>query len=171
MDENYAEVSLEVQDPRVGQAKKIARYGIVLSVLFALLSIGSLLSTSNSEPATSSGGWSSQDSLDDSEAGYSDRSWVPIGYDVWESDSNVAWRWAVKNDCDEYDCLTAQFISRYGCPEGFYAAVNWLDAGEAVISYDNSTLPSLNAMQVAKMRFDDRDGSSKTGQIAEIKCY
>jgi hypothetical protein len=171
MDENNAEFASEAQDPRVGQATKIARYGIVLSLLFALLSIGSLLSTSNSEPANSSGGWSSQDSLDDSEAGYSDGSWAPIGYDVWESDSNVAWRWAVKDNCDEYACLTAQFISRNGCPGGFYAAVNWLDAGEAVISYDNSTLPALYAMQVAKMRFDDREGTSETGQIAEIKCY
>jgi hypothetical protein len=103
--------------------------------------------------------------------GSADTSWVPIGYNVWNSDSTLAWRWADANNCDEYDCLTAQFISRYGCPTGFYAAVNWLDAGDAVISYDNSTLPALNAMQVAKMRFEDRDGISDTGQMAEIKCY
>jgi hypothetical protein len=186
MEEQLRDHSFESHDSRTIYAKNIALYGLVISLILSVIAIASILGSSNSESATSSGGWSSQDSLngsgssggwssqdslDDLGTGYSNTSWAPVGYYVWNNDNNVAWRWAAKNNCDEYDCLTVQFISESGCPGGFYAAVNWLDAAENVISYSNATLPSLNSMQVAKLRFDDREGVSKTGQVAEIKCY
>ena len=56
-----------------------------------------------------------------------DSSWVPSGFTAWSTDSNIAWKWAEKDNCDNYACLTAEFISRDGCPSGLYAALNWLD--------------------------------------------
>jgi hypothetical protein len=165
MDENLTEVSSEAQDPRVRQARKIALYGIVLSALFAVLSIGSLLINSNSENTTLSSSSSSQDSLGDS-------SWVPVGYTVWGNDSNIAWRFADKDSykCDDYSCIALDFISQNGCPNGLYADLNWLDSNENVVSYDSASLPSLYEMQTAKLVFNDRDELGELGQIASIEC-
>jgi hypothetical protein len=106
-----------------------------------------------------------------------DTSWVPAGFTVWSGNPNIAWRWADQSTytCADYGCVSAEFVSSVGCTSGVYAAINWLDgavgAGGAVISYANATLPSLQPLQVAKLRFDDIEGNGKSAQMATITCY
>ena len=154
--------SVQETDPRVAQSKTIALYGVIFSLIFAAFSIGTLLSSTNSATEAGLSDYVSENLFDDS--------WAPSGFNVWSDNSNIAYRWALKNNCDNYGCVQAEFISKDGCPNSFYAAVNWLDSNDSVISYDNSTLPSLSSMQIAKLRFDDIEGSSETAQMAEISC-
>ncbi len=167
MDETFKD-SGESQDPRIGQARKIARFGLIFSLIFSLLSVGTLLSSPDSQTSSSSNIWNAEEITENYES--VDASWVPAGYSIWSSDSSVAWRYAARHDCDIYDCIQVEIISRSGCPNSLYAALNWLDSSEYVLSYDNASLPSVRAMQVAKLRFDDIDGSAKTGEVAEISC-
>ena len=151
-------------DPRVGQSKSIALYGIIISLILSGFTVGSLIGTPRSDSLNSSADYSYENEYDNS--------WVPAGYTAWYKDSNIAWRWANKGsyDCDEYSCLAVDFISRTGCPNGLYADLNWLDSNDNVFAYDSASLPSLYDMQTAKLRFYDRDELGDTGQIASIEC-
>jgi hypothetical protein len=162
MDNSDHENVTENLDPRIGISKNIAKFGLVFSIILSVLAIGSIISApdSNSENVSS----------ESNVGNVPDVSWAPPGFTVWPDDSNVAYRWTEKSNCDNYGCVQAEFMSKNGCPSSFYAAVNWLDSGNSVISYDNATLPSLKSMQVAKLRFDDVEGSSKSAQMAEINC-
>ena len=154
-------------DPRAGKAKKIAILGTALSIVFSAIAITSILtSSSNVTFFSPDESISNEPIANDS----TDLYWAPLGFTVWKDDSNIAYRWSKKNKCDSYGCVNAEFISKLGCPNDFYAAVNWLDSSDSVISYDNATLPSLGSMQTANLQFDDIEGSSSSAQMAEITC-
>ena len=155
------EVSQEI-DKRVGQSKIIAICGLIFSIIFSVFSIGSILSAPDSTTRISS-----NDSVGPTAP---DTSWAPADFTIWSTNPEVAYRWATKSVCDNYGCVQAEFVSKNGCPNSFYAAINWLDSADSVVSYDNSTLPSLNPLQIAKLRFDDIEGSGKSAQMAEINC-
>ena len=159
-------------DGREVTAKKLARiYGVtslVLSIL-AVSFIGASTSSSVDDSCDYSSSWADEeDTYDDS--------WAPYDFNVWSSDSNIAWKWSESGDytCGDYGCVEAQFISRYGCLDNFYAAVNWLDAPAdedgAVVGYDNSSLPALYSMQVARIQFEDIRDAGQSAQMAEIDC-
>jgi hypothetical protein len=171
MDDTDPLISPEIQDGRALLAKKIASFGLIISMVLSLIAVGSIVS-SNSNDSDSSGSSVSQNYIDEFESVYGDTSWIPAGYDVWENDSSVAWKYSDNSDyeCDNYACLQVEVIAQTGCPNSLYAALNWLDSGGSVIAYDNASLPSLRSMQVAKLKFDDVAGSSDKGQLAEINC-
>jgi hypothetical protein len=149
-------------DTRQTLAKKIAISGLLVSVLLSVIGTIAAVPTqsSSADEYSSSSDYSDSTNID----------WAPAGFTVWRDDSNVAYRWVDKSNCESYGCVSAEFVSQYGCPNSFYAAINWLDASDSVISYDNATLPSLNPMQSAKLRFDDIEGNGVSGQMAEISC-
>ena len=160
-----------VIDKRQKTAKTILWWFLGLSVaLMAISLFGSLSDISNSQNMQSSSS-SSSSSLDDFEWD-SNTDWIPTDYTLWSEDSNIAWKWTPKDqyECDNYDCISAEFISRDGCPNGLYAAVNWFDSSDYVHSYDNASLPSLRMMQPARLKFDDIDGIGVLAEIAEINC-
>lgn len=171
MEDINPSTSVEVQDTRVLLARKIAIFGMVISLVASLLAIGSI-ALSDSGSSSSSSSAFSEDYMDEFESVYGDTSWVPAGYDAWENDSNVAWKYSSHSDyeCENYTCIQIEMITRAGCPNSVYAALNWLDSSGSVISYDNASLPNLRAMQVAKLKFDDVAGSSDKGQLAEVNC-
>lgn len=158
-------------DRRIKQSREIALWFFGLSIFLMLISIA--VATSNGSSSTSAVDefFSSTDS-ENTDTNSWDSSWVPAGYTVWGADSNIAWKWTPESDyqCDTYTCISAQFISKEGCPTGLYVALNWTDSNDVVISYDNATLPSLLPMQTAKLRFDDVQDMGEYGQIAEINC-
>lgn len=170
------EDSLNEQEPkpidiRVKRSREIARWFFGLSIFLMLISIA--VTTSNRSASNSA----VDDFFSSTESGGTvsnswDLSWIPDGYTPWGKDSNVAYKYTPQNEyeCDTYTCISVQFISQKGCPNGLYAALNWTDSNDVVLSYDNATLPSLLPMQTAKLRFDDVQGTSKFGQIAEINC-
>lgn len=162
MDEFSLENERVPVDPRVGLSKRIALFGILSSLIFSVLAFGSLLMANDNSSTDSSSNYDSGANVQDM--------WAPPEFTIWTGDSNVAYKWTPQANCDNYGCVQAEFISQYGCPNSFYAAVNWLDKNDSVISYDNSSLPSLNAMQIAKLRFDDIEGTGQSAQMAEINC-
>ena len=98
-----------------------------------------------------------------------DDSWVPEGFEVLPSNTNVAIRFPGQ-DCDDYNCIDIEFVTKSGCSY-FYAAVNALTKqGGSVIGYDNASLPSIRPLQVAKLRFEDTSNSSGYMEIAEVIC-
>jgi len=98
-----------------------------------------------------------------------DTSWIPSDY-VQFSDS-LAWHF-LDAKCTPIltYCFRFGFISHLGCPNGFYAAINWTDASGAVVDYSNATLPSLQPNQVAKLTFEPTQ-EFKSFDVSEIKCY
>ena len=158
-------------DKRRKLSHDLGKWFFGLSVIFMVISIAASLGSSSARTDL-------VDALDsyveseNIETNNWDSSWVPSGFTAWSIDSNIAWRWTPKNNysCDSYDCLSAEFISQTGCPSGLYAALNWLDSNGSVVAYDNASLPSLLPMQTAKLKFEDIQDSSSSGQIAEINC-
>ena len=155
-------------DKRVKQSREIAKWFFGVSIVLMVISIIASVGSGSTRTSVVDELLSSQS--DTSDTSNWDSSWVPSGFTAWSTDSNIAWKWAEKDNCDNYACLTAEFISRDGCPSGLYAALNWLDSNDSVVSYDNATLPSLLPMQTAKLRFDDVQELGKSGQMAEINC-
>lgn len=162
-------------DKRVKQSRDIAKWFFGISIVLMLISIVASVTGGSTRTSVLDELFSTQSdtsNMDSSDTSNIDSSWVPSEFTVWATDSNIAWKWAEKAsyNCDNYSCITVQFISRDGCPTGLYAALNWLDKNDAVVSYDNATLPSLLPMQTAKLRFDDIQELGKSGQMAEINC-
>ena len=170
--------ALTAIDSRVFLAKRIAIISGIASLCLSLFAIVNFAGASSNSSSFSDLFNSTSSSVSDSQSTtpdiLPDTSWIPTGFNTWSSDSNIAWRWAAKNSCSTYGCLSAEFVSHAGCPAGLYAAINWLDKGVAqngsVVSYSNATIPALLPMQVAKLRFDDVEGHGLSGQMAEIKC-
>ena len=157
-------------DKREKLAREIAK---IVGVTSLVLSLVATVSFINSSSNSLSSELSSFEDLLDSDAYNTnswDDSWVPTGFTAWSEDSNIAWKWAAKNNCDEYSCITAEFISLGGCATGLYVALNWLDRNDSVVGYTNETLPSLLAMQKAKLTFEDYEEVSSSGQISTISC-
>ena len=157
-------------DKREKLAREIAK---IVGVTSLVLSLVATVSFINSSSNSFSSELSAVEDLLDSDAYNTnswDDSWVPTGFTAWSEDSNIAWKWALKNNCNDYACVTAEFISLGGCPTGLYVALNWLDRNDSVVSYTNETLPSLLAMQKAKLTFEDYEEVSSSGQISTIRC-
>ena len=82
----------------------------------------------------------------------------------------MAYRYPGTQNCDDFNCVDIEFVSHYGCSD-FYASANYLDGPDGnVIGYDNATLPSLQPLQKAKLKFEDTSYTSTHWQIAEIIC-
>ena len=155
-------------DSRKLLSRKIGLIFMIVSTICMALSIFLTLSQSDSN-VSDSNYFDSSSSFDDSSP---DIYWAPSDFNIWSKDSNIAWRFSDKNSysCGDYSCISVDFISREGCPSGLYAAINWLDSNDVVVSYDNATLPTLYPMQTAKLRFDDIEEIGDSGQMAEINC-
>ena len=102
-----------------------------------------------------------------------DTSWMPSDY-IPYSDS-LAWSFPKQNCNPSFTyCFQYSFISKSGCPSGFYAAINWKDKSQAVVDYSNATLPSLQPLQIAKLTFEfttPAETSFGGLDVAEIRCY
>lgn len=157
-------------DKREKLAREIAKIAGSAAITLSLIATVSFLSADSNSSISDI--FTNDESVESEtfESNKWDDSWVPVGYTAWASDSNIAWRWASKDDCNNYRCITAEFISQYGCPSGLYVALNWLDKNDSVVGYTNETLPSLLSRQNAKLTFEDYEDVSNQGQISSIKC-
>ena len=164
--ENVGSSELGQSDVRIALTRKITIVFLIASSILSLTATASVLAESGSNGNSTVTEFESPVT--------EDLYWAPAGFSVWPDDSNIAYKWADKNNCDNYGCITAEFISHYGCPNSFYAALNWLDAdvnqNGSVVSYDNASLPSLPSMQIAKLTFEDIQGDGMSGRMAEISC-
>ena len=157
-------------DKREKLAREIAKIVGVTSLVLSLVATVSFINSSSN--SLSSELSSFEDLLDSDEfnANSWDDSWVPSGFTAWKDDSNISWKWAAKNNCQDYGCLSVEFISLNGCPSGLYAELNWYDNDDVIVSYSNENLPSLLPMQKVKLRFDDYEDAGETGRMSTIRC-
>ena len=155
-------------DKRESLAREIAKIAGVTSLVISLIATVSFAKT----PSSSTSEMDKIFQSDFSDRDMWDTSWVPTGFTAWSGDYTMAWKWTEKSDysCQTYSCISVEFISKNGCPNGLYAALNWLDSSGAVISYSNENIPSLNAYQTAKLKFDDVEGNGQNGEISTISC-
>lgn len=151
-------------DARARIAKKIGIVGIAASIILSSITVLAVV-------GNKSNGETSLDSISSTlESLNSDIDWVPLGFEAWSDDTNVAYKFPGTRNCEDHNCVDIQFVSRYGC-SSFYAAANYLDGPDGnVIGFDNATLPSLQPLQVAKLRFEDVTDTSLNWQISEISC-
>ena len=155
-------------NPREYWAKLDKNKQNIIAALIVTLLIGLFLRQTESAPSGNSSSVSSP-----STAAESDTSWIPDKY-VQYSDS-LAWGFPEQTCTPSFTyCFQYSFISKAGCPSGFYAALNWKDKSEAVVDYTNETLPSLQPLQVAKLTFQfttPAETSFSGIDVAEIRCY
>lgn len=170
-----AEAASAPVDPRASLARKLVTIFLSVSLALSVITSVSLLNSSSSDYSYSSADYGTDDfSSSSSEEDYWDDSWVPFGFTAWSDDSSLAYKYSEVGDydCTDYNCVEISFVSEYDCPSNFYAAANYLDGPDGnVIGYDNASLPSIRAGQVAKFLFEDTSNTSLNWQIAEISCY
>jgi hypothetical protein len=160
-------------DGRIKIAKRIGVIGIAASIVLSMMTVIAVVGNkSQIESALDSisstlDSPNSDNSLNELNT---DTSWVPVGFEPWSLDTDVAYKYPGTPNCDNYNCVDIQFVTRYGCSY-FYAAASYLDGpGGNVIGFDNATLPSLQPLQVAKLTFEDVTNTSFDWQISEINC-
>ena len=153
------------QKPRNGYRKGSIFWNLGILFVFICVIIGALSHKNSAE--TNAGNVNNG-------APATDSSWAPSGYTSFSN--SIAYNVPDKQNCSPefVYCFQYEFITKTGCPNGFYAALNWKDKSGAVLDYTNSSLPSLQPMQVAKLTFNftiSADAGFGGLDIAEVKCY
>jgi hypothetical protein len=102
--------------------------------------------------------------------------WYPAGYSPVNQNPSFAIQWVpgAADPCGNISCSywTMNIVSQNDCPGGVYVEVNMSDSGGTVFDWDNDTVASLAAGQVAQLQFltyEPRDGDN-TAQVANVSC-
>jgi hypothetical protein len=100
--------------------------------------------------------------------------WIPVGFNSWTEDSNVAWRWLEDKEykCD-YDraCTGIMVVAKDGCSRNLYAEVSILDKKSVQIGYTNDTVSSALSMQESKLVFNTYEEGANSFRLSKISCY
>ncbi len=159
-------------DTRASLARKLSVIFLAVSLVLSGVTSAALLSSKADYSASDL----DTDYYDDApaEENYYDDSWLPYGFNPWPDDYSLGYKFSDISDfeCTDYNCVEISFVSQYDCPSNFYTAANYLDGPDGnVIGYDNASLPSLRAGQVARFIFEDTSNTSFDWMISEISCY
>ena len=168
----------EVADTRVKLSKDIARVTGIISIVLSLIATISFVNTSNSGSYSSE--LSAVEELFDSDSldsNFSDESWVPVGFNLWSGDSNIAWKWTTDsedyNGCDDCIYWTVDVISKNGCSSGVYGSIN-IQKGGVTLDWTNDTVPYLGPMEKARLVFErygyNDSGSNYQGDLTTLNC-
>lgn len=101
--------------------------------------------------------------------------WYPKGFEEWNLDSNMAYKYAINkggDPCGYSACRYGKYevISQDGCPSGIYAEMNFMDAGGTVVDWSNDTVSYLEPMQKALLTFVSYSAPGGTIRLTEINC-
>lgn len=120
--------------------KKIKTWQIVVIALFALYLLGTLID--NTSKALSS-----------SQSGSSAVSWIPAGYDKWNS--NIAYSWVENPTCNTYSvCAAIRVTADIDCPNNLYAELTLQDKNYVQYDYTNNSQGSLFKGDIAELTFN-----------------
>jgi hypothetical protein len=100
--------------------------------------------------------------------------WYPKGFGEWESNSNVAWRWANKGEfrCSYGErCQAIYVTSKSGCLNGLYAKINILDSADVVVDYSNDLISGIRPGETAKLQFEFFTSGAGSTRLVELNCY
>lgn len=92
----------------------------------------------------------------------------PAGFETWED--GIAWRYVQDPDCDYGGCWQVEVVTRDGCPDGLYVALNILD-GETVVGTTNDLIGSVAPDEVARLTLTTFEEGPRSGRLTEITCY
>jgi hypothetical protein len=163
----------EVVDTRLKLSKDIARVTGLISIVLSLIATISFVNTSNSDSYFS--GSSAFEEL--IEPDFPDDSWVPVGFNLWSDDSNIAWKWTTDdesyNGCEDCIYWTVDVISKNGCSSGVYGSLN-IQKNGVTLDWTNDSVPYLGPMEKARLAFEkygyDDSGSNYQGDLTTLNC-
>lgn len=165
-------------DVRDKLARNIARIAGIISITLSLVATISIATTESSNIFSSD--LSAVENFLDSDyadSAITDESWVPVGFNVWSEDSNIAWKWTTDSanyeGCDDCIYWIVDVVSKNGCPSGVYGSLN-ISRGDITIDWTNDTIPYLGAMETARLAFEkygyDDAGSNYQGDLTTLNC-
>jgi hypothetical protein len=100
--------------------------------------------------------------------------WIPVGFNSWAEDPNVAWRWLKNNEykCDnDRSCTGIMVVAKNGCDRNLYAEVSIIDKNEVQIGYTNDSVSSALSMEESKLIFNTYEEDADTVRVSKISCY
>jgi len=103
-----------------------------------------------------------------------DTSWIPVEFNSYSEDPNVAWRWLKDKEykCTYGDsCWGMMVISKNGCDRSLYAEISILDKNEVQIGYTNDSVSQALPMQKSKLIFNTYEDDANTARLSKISCY
>lgn len=100
--------------------------------------------------------------------------WIPVGFDSWPDDPNVAWRWLESNEykcTNDRSCTGIMVVTKNGCNRNLYAEVSILDKNKVQIGYTNDSVSSSLSMEESKLVFNTYEEDADTVRVSKISCY
>jgi hypothetical protein len=101
-------------------------------------------------------------------------SWIPVGFESWSSDPNVAWRWLDNKEFKcEYDrsCVGIMVVAKNGCESNLYAEVSLLDSNKVQSGSTNDSVSSALSMEESRLVFNTYEEEADTVRVSKISCY
>lgn len=98
--------------------------------------------------------------------------WVPEGYQVVETDSDIAYKWENNGECSNLatqGCWTVKVVTNKVCSRILYVEANELDDNLNILGLTNATLGHIEPGQVAKLELISIRGGVKA-QLSKIQC-
>jgi hypothetical protein len=152
-------------------AKRFSKWQIALLAFIVLVFVWQMLDSSSE---TSSSSTSSTSSSSSSSTANYDTSWIPSDFSGFQSDNNIAWRWATSKETNctysSGSCWAAMVITRDGCPSGIYAEIAILDKSGVQIDFTNDSTTRVLPKTKVKLTFDTFNEQAEKAQISEIRC-
>ena len=82
-----------------------------------------------------------------------DNSWVPVGFEKW--DSVIAYKWVDDPQCNSYSvCAAIRVIANVECPNSLYAELILQDKDYVQYDYTNESQGSLTRGSTAELTFN-----------------
>lgn len=82
-----------------------------------------------------------------------DSSWIPSGYERW--DSTIAYKWVDNAECDTYSvCAGIRVTTNVDCPNSLYAELLLQDKDYVQYDYTNESQGSLSKGSTAELTFN-----------------
>lgn len=98
-------------------------------------------------------------------------SWVPNGFEIWQSD--VAYKWVDKPTCNAYSvCAAIQVVSNKDCPNNLYAELILQNKDYVQYDYTNDSQGSLTRGSTAELTFNfPPDNRFAHFKLSKISCH
>jgi hypothetical protein len=138
--------------------KKKPKIWLGILVVFIVLSVIGQFTSSNTTPSKTSSTVST------------DNSWVPAGFEKWDSD--IAYKWVDDALCNSYSvCAAIRVIANVECPNSLYAELILQDKDYVQYDYTNEYQGSLTRGSTAELTFNfEPDERFAHFKLSRISC-
>lgn len=92
-------------------------------------------------------------------------------WDTWEGNFLYRWLKPGEFECTAEWCWAIEVDPIFGCPDGVYAEVNFLNDAGTVIDWSNDTIPVLGERQEGRLVFRTFERRPETAELVTLSCY